>query len=291
MKIDFPIDTKEIGELDRHLIADYLEILLLCGQHDEISRNDFDDILRDQGVYDKNSIVHLEWFRRDPRFDVSGDMNALYIDVIWECMIKRLTMLGAATPFVLEDKVLRLDRARIDACADYILLLLCSKLRMVERAKRTELASKFEDLCVQYMQKKLFPGAEIRRFSRGGGFSTQLREAVRELADWLREPVRESVVEQLSDQGDGGLDIVGKLQGDKYASGTVFLAAQCAAREHDWQKKKLEAQNILAVLDSFCAPILMLFIPHAYRSGDGNWITEIHARNVALFDRVRLLAD
>lgn len=292
MMIDFPVDTREIGSLDRHLVVDHLEILLLANKRDEISKSDLDDLLRDSSVYDENSISRLEWLRNDDRYAAAEGKEAkheLFLDIIWECVTSRPSLFGATTPFRIEDNVLRLDPARREACRDYLLMLLCSKLRMVPAEKRVALAAEFEDLCLRYMQQRLFPSADVRRFSRGGGFPTKLREAIPALSDWLRERVREDELSQLSDNGDYGLDLVGLLNSDPYASGSVFLLAQCAAREHDWQKKRDEARHILAVLDPYCDPTILLFIPHAYRSASGDWLVKADARSVALFDRLRLL--
>ncbi len=64
------------------------------------------------------------------------------------------------------------------------------------------------------MQRRHFPSANVRRFSRGGGFPTKLREAIPALSDWLRERVREAEISQLSDNGDYGLDLAGLLNSD-----------------------------------------------------------------------------
>lgn len=290
MKIDFKIDTQELGELDHYLVIDYLEILLLAKEYDEISKGDLDDILRDQGVYDRNALPHLEWFRRDPRFATSTDIQELYCDIVWECLTKRVSMLGTNTPFELDQNVLRMNSTRLANCSDYCLLLLCSKLRMVDRAKRQEFADMFEDVCLNHLKNKLFTGADVKRFSKGGSFSTKLREAIVQLADWLKEPVRQSTIDELSDHGDLGLDLVGSFNTDPYAQGSAFFVAQCAAREIGWQKKKSEATMILGAIDSLSRPLTLIFIPHVFRSGDGNWARQFDARDVTIFDRVRLLA-
>ncbi len=291
MKIDFDIKTDAIGDLSPYRVADFLEILLLIKKYDEISKSDVDDILRDWSVYDKNSIPHLEWFRDDPRFAGSTDKEELYVDVVWEHWERRLAIFGEVTPFEKVDSVIRIRSHTRKDRSNYVLLLLCSKLRLVsDRAKREDLANKFEELCCEVLQTDYFPTADIKSFgAKSNHFGKQLRDAVRNLAKWLGEPARESAIEETSDRGDFGLDIVGKLQADRYDAGAVFIVGQCAAREDEWEKKKEEARNILTLIDCYNQPINMVFIPHAYRKTDGRWYKETSARHVSLFDRVRLL--
>ncbi len=54
-------------------------------------------------------------------------------------------------------------------------------------------------------------------------------------------------------------------------------------------EKRDEARHIRAVLDPYCDPTILLFIPRAYRSASGDWLVRADVCNVALFDRLRLL--
>ena len=285
----------EIKNLAPYRIVDLLELRLLFGADDEFSKADFEDLLRDSSVFDKRSLYRLDWLKSDPRREYFESIEDLYIHCVWRHIEFRKYNFEGKTPFNFDEEILTLDGANLQDYQNYILLLLCSKLRLIDlKSQQVYLAAEFERLCKLVMANFFSDSSETFCFGPGSEdrqrFGNKLREGLISLGKYLGEEVRQNVA-HLSDSGDYGLDIITLLNKDSFDSGTMFFLGQCAAMELEdsWKKKKKQATDVLDVIDACAPPLIGLFIPVAFRREDGKWFNPARIRQVSVFDRVRML--
>ena len=121
-------------------------------------------------------------------------------------------------------------------------------------------------------------------------YGTDFKDALRKLGTDLNEFVLEENIQQQANSGDGGLDLVGHVNFQDPARGSFALFGQCAAREHDWAKKSLEAHPIRfgAFINFTHFPGNVFFIPLCYRDARGEWVKNSPASGCILIDRLRM---
>ena len=102
-------------------------------------------------------------------------------------------------------------------------------------------------------------------------FGTNLRDALKVLASFIKETAHVERIKMLDSSGDKGLDIVGVKNFSDKERGSLVVFGQCAAKGLGWERKVLEAHplNFADYITFSNNPINVVFIPAFYRELDG----------------------
>jgi len=276
----------QVGQLEAssaHLLADLIELIAALSLDGRAAYrpDDITSIIRDQPDFEDHEPRNL---------DAS-------IDEAWPQLEYRGGKLGNAYPFTIRDGALR-TRARLAPPARiYRFLLACSRLRSFERPRRAAWAESFTRLSREVLLQLMPQWAEVRIFDansddRRNYFGTDLRKALLILGrDLATAMVNEAECAAQDAAGDAKIDLVAVAKWDDPGSGIHAILGQCAARETEWPRKRLEAHPAsLRGLFSFLSdPVNALFIPVLYRDTNGAWIMQTPGSGCLLVDRLRML--
>jgi hypothetical protein len=286
-------DYGPVNDRSPHLIADLLEIRCFF-ERSPMARGDVESIVeRDGGAGLKAELKIEEGDDTDSSAEKNDRVQQLSEDVFANLMY-RAEAFDDWYPFTVKQDVLELasftNRRRV-----YLLLLVCSRLKMFPKAVRGVFAADFELLSVEAL-KGLYPGWDVIHFGKGGKdrprFGNKFKVAIAKLAKLLKDPPIQDRIDAISNQnvGDGGIDIVAlNTFGDAAPGCTVFFA-QCAAQQTGWPEKKFEAHPVEQSkhISFFHNPGNLLTIPLCYRGPDGKWVSD-EAYGAILLDRLRLV--
>ena len=282
----------QINDASVHVIADFFEIISF-NESRSISRSDIEThLIRDAGEGTKQEVAE------DATGDTSAESNEKYqklSEEVFSHLRYRQTAFKKWYPFTADKDVLDINKKLSDRHKLYIALLLFSRLQMMSRSNRTKLAAVFEKLCY-FAIVGMFPNWEIIHFGKGGlhrkHYGNKLKDALRALADKIKDNTDSVFIEELSehDSGDAGIDIIALNHFGDSAQGVALYFGQCAAQQDGWPDKVYEAHEIKLskYFNFFHSPGTLLFIPLFYRKLDGRWVTS-HAYNSILLDRLRLV--
>ena len=298
-----------LGVLDRtahYLIADYIEIctIFVAEQGGELAVQDFSNFIgmTDSDFEDPSIALRME--KNDAEIKDFDDGLSQQILGLLEYRYK---IFGQDYPFTVEDQILKYKF--YDQCFSnipkkekvYIFLLLCSRLRTLEDSSlRNRFANKFEELC-KFSLSHTLNSFDVFQFGAGSDdratfFNLEgsgLHGAIKTLSKFCGEKFKEGNLGHYPDSGDNKTDIVGWKSFDDEAYGSFMAFGQCAARENEWPKKKLEANphSWTSLFDFMHDPLSIFFIPHCYRTLTGEWDNYVNLRGVITYDRKRIFSS
>ena len=279
-----------------YLMADFVELLCVCSPDKEIYRNDA--IGRVYGSAETEALMEVESEERDKVIHAAplNDRVVRNAEDWFRHLAYRAGAFGDHYPFQVEADHLALKPCMSPGQRTYLLLLLCSSLRVVSNRASSDLTSGFELLCTQAMRSYL-PKFEVRHFGKAAGesrpYPSKLLGAIEMLATDLREHLSSRLdIRSCKNTGDGGLDIVAWRRpfGDDMAPGSLICFAQCACSPSQWVNKQDEAarSNWSKRIDFVHSPANFMFVPFCFRKADGHWFESDKIRHAILIDRLRI---
>lgn len=285
--IEFKLLDKTPNETlcNSHYYCDYLELLALVDCDDGLSASDiYDRFLEDNKISDigteNGSIVNEEWMGR-----ISG-----WFDEI-NC---RMIHYGDNYPFVY-------DGNRIKKLIDinhnhyiYILLLLCSLLRYIERYH--SLTTLFEQISYVSLKKYLPDIAEVHVFGVSsernerylGNIEQKYDLLARDLG--LTKSTRPNAF-RTGDNGDGGVDIVAwvPFRDDPNLDRKQIFLGQSAAGKN-WANKQASVDRVKNyIMDLPSNSQNILFVPYDFRDTNRYFCQYDEITASIIFDRHRII--
>lgn len=282
-----------------YLMADYIEMLCLCAQDNEIT---LDDII-EKVFHSAETEAEREAIEQEGASLEDEGMEAAYTDrqrALASDWFRHLAYRSAAFsdfyPFEIGVNSIAL---KVNACTSrkmqlYLFLLLCSSLRLFSRSDQYYLTSSFETISSAAFQQYL-PTFVVHCFGKSGvartNYPNKLSDAIQVLCRNLSGKLACSPSD-FGDKntGDGGLDIVAWREFEDRLDGKLICFAQCACSTDEWEDKlydihpdkwdrKIELQN---------KPSPFIFIPLFYRKADGEWENLLNIGRGVIVDRLRI---
>lgn len=326
---------KKLGEAprdskvaDKHIWADYIELLCLVNIDRRVSKSDILDRIwerQDLGelrefdpedMYPgaapvpeeyEESPSQLEFYTVNSDRPVAvqdftvaerSDRNRRQVDQWFEFLRYREQAFGDFYPFELDGQVLYCrDGVDSDQKARlYVFLLLCSCLKYFGRYHHY-LTDRFEVVSLIALKSYLPRRGKVifvsdNPFNQGPYRGTTWHKIItlaKEIGEKPNVHCTESSFEAGS-TGDGGLDIAGKVPIGDEEPGYLLLFGQCACGK-EWTDKKWESHvaRWRHYINFTVPPNNLLFVPHCFRSADGGWYRYLDVTEAILIDRLRLI--
>ena len=279
-----------INDRSPHLVADLCEIMCYFEER-EVSRSDIEAILADRGGAGLLSDLDLSNLDSAETNERTQELS----EEVFRHLGYRRRAFGTYYPFAIEGEILVPPEQVNQRQKSYAALLAFSRLKMFPPADRVSFAADFEVFCSEASLG--FTGTwKVIHFGTGGrdraDFGNKLKDALRKLAEVLKETPNVNEINSLSEQdvGDAGLDIVIYKEWVDDARAVPAYFGQCAAQQTNWPTKKYESNpsSFENYLNFFHKPGTIMFIPLCFRSVDGTWVNS-DGHQTILVDRKRLL--
>ena len=211
-------------------------------------------------------------------------------------LANRAQMLGDDYPFEVnaENSKLML-RAKITPTHRlYVALLMMANLHYFSK-NVAALTASFETLGLAVFRWLLPSHAEVHHFGKGPDNQGRYQGHIWEKIKRLGEDIGCTTVctkEQFAptDNGDGGLDLVGWVDFSDAVPGRLLLLGQCACTP-EWPKKQDEASGTrwAEKLDFVTKPMTVILIPYFLRTQSGAWHRRTDFSGHLVVDRLRML--
>lgn len=293
----------EVGDVHRsapYLLADLVELYLFLSGEESISRSDVSELIN-EGVISSEELDEIEVQESDPAV-TGAELHSrldLQLDDLWSHLSYREANLPEYYPFTIQGQLLTkknltglaLNKARV-----YKSLLACSRLRSFERSIRSRWAKLFAKISKEAMRGLLPIDATVHIFDANSDdrrevYGTDLREALKVLANKLSFIYDEASIREQSPSGDYGIDLVGFYKFDDGASGEYYILGQCGAQETEWPSKTLESHpaSIRGVINMAHDCTNTMFTPVCYRQASGRWVNSRPTGGTLIIDRPRIM--
>lgn len=269
----FPVDR------DIHTLADFVELMTLLRPDRLVSRDDFDDCIRDLSVNDRKAAIDTE------------TVNDVFMQLTW-----RQQAFGKRYPFAVthREKALSLCET-LPAHATYIYLLICANLPLLMKGESHHtFTSSFERIVGVAVTHWWQSPAHVKPFGTGQSAYVGAKwERLNALAQDLGGHGTYSVNSfRVRDSGDGGIDHVAWRSFDEYEPNNQSTALfQCACSRTDWSTKQNDASYTRLSPMLHVAPPwqVVMCIPQCFRNNRGHWAFNSEVSAVVMLDRLRLL--
>lgn len=293
----------EVGAIHRstpHLLADLVELYLLCSLEDSISRSDVSELIN-EGVISSEELDEIDSQELDPAATGAETHSRLdlQLDDLWAQLLFRERNLSDYYPFEIQAQLLKkrdLDGVPLDKARVYKSLLACSRLRSFEQKTRNRWAKLFAKISKEAMKGLLPENATVHIFDansddRRSIYGTDLRQALVVLANKLAFMHDELSINEQPSSGDYGIDLVGFYQFSDGASGEYYILGQCGAQETEWPSKTLESHpaSIRGVINMAHDCTNTMFTPVCYRQSSGRWVNSRPTGGTLVIDRTRIM--
>lgn len=284
-----------VGEVPRtkpFQFADLAELLILVGLSSQVSKADLDGLINTGSV------------DSDPDSDVGRIIDVLdgasaqarNAEDCFKHLSYRLGALDEIYPFEVQDSLLIARPVIGKASYLYLFCLVCSRLRSFvgEPGFHQRCAKLFTELSSLALKASLKSAANVYIFDAGSDdranyFHTNLRLALKKLAEMLNARADDDLIAQQSTSGDGGIDLIAiNALGDS-AKGILAYFGQCAAQQDGWPKKTLETTRSASFFSMGHSANNLLYTPVMYRNATGRWVNDIYAHDCIIMDRLRML--
>lgn len=278
------------------LMADYVEMLCLCGPYNEISLEDA--LTRVYHTVESEAAREARFEENPNNIESEPEFKDIQCNAA-EDWFGHLTYRQGAFkdfyPFELSDNSLRLKSPLSIKAKLYISLLFCSSLRLIEKKFWDSLTSDFELLSAEIL-KSYLPSFDVFHFGKSQSsrtvFPNKLGDAINQLAHKLNEqPVYDQKDFNDKNTGDGGLDVFAwrPFPDDLKTSATLICLGQCSCSPDQWTKKQYESsfENWRKRINFVHPTANFMFVPFCFRRSDGEWFERDKISSV-LVDRLRI---
>lgn len=285
--IEFKILEKTPNETlnNSHYYCDYLELLALIDCDDGISPSDvYDRFLEDNKINDIGT-------------DLGAETNEEWMGRIYDWFDEiqsRSIHYGIYYPFDIVNNRIKKKENVNQQCYLYIILLLCSLLRYIERYHA--LTTLFERISFITLQKYLPAVAKVHVFgvssSRNERYTGSLENKYDLLAKdlGLTRSTKPNVFKD-GDNGDGGVDIVAWIpfEGDLNLDRKQIFLGQSATGKN-WASKQASVDRVKNyILDLPSNSQNILFVPYDFRDARRYFCQNDELTASIIFDRLRIL--
>lgn len=295
--MSFNIGT--IAKTSSHLLSDLIEILVTLDYFNKgnASKNDIEDILNQNPIDAEEVSEELD---REANEDGSTRQNRFeaHIDDAWFMLNHRATIYSESYPFKIIDEAIEIKEDFDTPHYIYILILFCSRLKSFNgNGIRQRWAKYFTQVC-KFVMAGIAPNNSIIRIfdansdDRRQHYSTNLKTAIRMLADEMAVLIQEQLLEQESTSGDLGIDLVAIYQfKDGVRTGNFVMFGQCGAQGENWPTKNFECHpdKFRAIFSTYSPIISIMFTPADYRLADGEWNKISNISGGTVIDRRRII--
>jgi hypothetical protein len=283
-----------VGEVPRtkpFQFADLAELLILTRLNSQVSKADLDGLIRSATEDSDPEFEGLIGDQLDEQ--LSHDRNA---EDCFRHLAFRAGALDEHYPFLFQDALLTRCERVSELGFLYLFLLVCSRLgSFAGRAGfAQDCARQFTELSAVALGAALKGSARVYVFDAGSAdranhFHTDLRKALRALANKLNALAIDDLVNQQSASGDGGIDLVAINEPGDPARGVLAYFGQCAAQQNGWPRKTLESVKANAFFSMGHGAANLLYTPVMYRNASGRWVNDLHSHDCVIMDRLRTL--
>lgn len=280
----------EVPQTKAFLLADYVELLILVGCRDVISRADLEtEITLGDPDSDPDEVMGV-----GDQIEQNGRMQRAISNCFGQLEYRALS-LGEAYPFQLEEGVLTRKKTINGAGYIYLFLLICSRLASFSgKGFGQDAASVFVAVSADTLRAVLGEHHEVHTFDANSAdrrslFGTNLKDALYALAKHMQADPVAHVIDEQGTSGDAGVDLVAVRRFSDSAKGLLCYVAQCAAQKDGWPKKTYEARKLLAFIHAAHEPFNLVFIPVLFRKASGVWFNTAAAHACVLIDRLRIV--
>jgi hypothetical protein len=269
----FPADR------DIHTLADFVELMTLVSPDRLVSRDDFDDYIRDLCVDDRKAAIDAE------------TVADVYAQLAW-----RQSAYGSHYPFATthSQKALSLS-TDTSITAAYIYLLICANIPLLADSRKHHLfTDSFERFAGIAIANWWCLPAQVKPFGKGqSAYLGSKWERLNSLAkDLGGHGTYNTDSFRNRDIGDGGIDHVAWRAFDNYEQNNKSTALfQCACSRADWPRKQSDASYSRLSPKLHVAPPwqVVMCIPQSFRNNQGRWAFDSEVSAVVMLDRLRLL--
>lgn len=288
-----------IAKTSSHLLSDLIEILVSLDYFHKgnASKNDIEDILNHNPI-DADEVT--EELEKEGGEDGSTRQNRYEsnIDDAWFMLNHRARIYNELYPFKILDEAIELKEDFNNHHYIYILILFCSRLKSFNgNGIRQRWAKHFTQVC-KFVMAGIAPNNSIIRIfdansdDRRHHYSTNLKIAIRMLAEEMAVLIQEQLLEQESPSGDLGIDLVAIYQfNDGVRTGNFVMFGQCGAQGENWPAKNFECHpdKFRAIFSTYSPIISIMFTPADYRLADGEWNKISNISGGTVIDRRRII--
>jgi hypothetical protein len=288
-----------IAKTSSHLLSDLIEILVILDYFHKgnASKNDIEDVLNHNPIDADEVSEELE---REGSEDGSTRQNRYesYIDDAWFMLNHRSRVYEELYPFIIQDEAIELKEDFDSQHYIYVLILFCSRLKSFNgNGVRQRWAKYFTQVC-KFVMAGIAPNNSIIRIfdansdDRRKYYSTNLKIAIRKLAEEMAVLIQELLLEQESTSGDMGIDLVAIYQfKDGVRTGNFVMFGQCGAQGENWPAKNFECHpdKFRAIFSTYSPIVSIMFTPADYRLADGEWNKISNISGGTVIDRRRII--
>ena len=288
-----------IAKTSSHLLSDLIEILVALDYFNKknASKNDIEDILN---VNPTDAEEITEELIKEENEDGSTRQNRFEsnIDDAWFMLNHRSKIYKDLYPFTVIDEAIELKSDFNTSHYIYLLILFCSRLKSFNgNGIRQRWAKYFTQIC-KFVMAGIAPKNSIIRIfdansdDRRQYYTTNLKTAIKTLANEMAVLIQEQLLEQESTSGDMGIDIVAIYQfKDGVRTGNFVMFGQCGAQGENWPAKNFECHpdKFRAIFSTYSPIISIMFTPADYRLADGEWNKISNVSGGTVIDRRRII--
>ena len=300
MGLDTLYRSHDFAFHDAHHWEDWVELCCIANMDGEADVTSIADRLREERETRKEEDSSKENETGEPTDDtdwaLESDKHDLKVKKWFISLANRAQMLGDDYPFEinLENSKLKLRGKLTNVHRLYVALLMMANLHYFGSSE-SDLTSSFEEIGVAVFRWLLPSHADIHRFGKGpnnsGRYKGHIWTKIKKLADDLSCETKCTKEEFApTDNGDGGLDLVGWVPWRDPAPGRFLILGQCTCMPK-WEKKQDEASGTrwASRLDFVTHPMTVILIPFFLRTSSGAWHRRTDFSGHLVIDRLRLL--
>jgi len=271
------LSKKPSRRKDKHLWADYFEIVCLLSLDQEISTEDIEKMIDNSDKiepeedadcdelemiidgdlsFDEADVTSPEDNGPDQNIDGTAseeeDFQSNRAREIFDLLIERSFLYEDNYPFTIDGTALVRRSNCYQQCAPYIFMLVCSNTRMIikEDGKSDgSTASKYRhdfEKCSCEFTKRILPTFEVYQFHKDFFDITKLNDRLKKLAEVLGERSNKEAIDDLADQdtGDKGIDVLAYYDFKDSTSASAIVLGQCATSPKDWKDKQKQTDKV-----------------------------------------------
>lgn len=274
---------------ETHYFCDYVELLALAANTDDISSSDVIDRFYDD---------------RSEGFDQGGADHSKMSDR-WEGRVmdwfiileSRESTFKEHYPFSITSRnLISLKENLTHKQRLYLFFLLSSNLGFLPTEKRSDLTTDFETISTKALKAYLPSFSKSHTFGKSASTNSRyigsIEDKIRKFAkDIDQEADFEDDFFADNDSGDYGLDVVAwtPLPNDPNLNRIQIFLGQCATGKN-WLDKQHEPKKVINAIRNLHHSIIMLFIPYDCRNSDRSFNNKARLITQLLFDRARLIS-
>jgi hypothetical protein len=282
----FSLKTKHYSDRFNHLNADFVELVSLINNENEIT------IIDIVSRY-KSENINFEEIIEEDLASIAGEINDSEIEKVKDFFIickERQDLLGENKyPFFVSDNIIKLKKNLTQNQRIYLMLLISSNLFLFPVLEQ-ELTSEFEKVSYEAL-KNLLPGyAMVKQFGKNSEYTGNAQEKIKTLAIDLNLSYNKNEVANIQGNQERGLDLIAWLPFKDRVPNMISILVQCSCGK-EWYTKQHETRRFSSAYYNFYRqmPIHAMCIPYALIKNEGEFYLSDEIIECLIIDRIRLI--